>query len=205
MWEYKLLLRVLSIRISIELTCIGGRMKPGSPPIWLFSNCIQPIHMQRAPTYAIFVNQILQRALRHDSRFYVSWLEGCQNSCLGQTKPNFLFHVAAVGVIVPWSLALKFRNDILPPSSGQKDKGWLPPKTYFNCDRAEPFWVIMQRVMAISYRRFGTSYHIYFKCRVVGYQHSGESMYCFFFVWIVDYSEHMLGGGKAPSWPHSAL
>ena len=96
----------------------GGRMEPVSPTICLFSNCIQHIHMQRAPTYAVFVDQILQRALRHDSRFYVSWLEGCQNNCLGQTRPNFLFHVAAVGVIVPYSLALKFRNGILPTSSG---------------------------------------------------------------------------------------
>jgi hypothetical protein len=97
MWEYKLLLRVLSIRISIELTCTGGRMKPVSPPICLFSNCIQHVHMQRAPTYAIFVNQIIQRALRHDSRFYVSWLEGCQNNCLGQTKPNFLLSYRSLG------------------------------------------------------------------------------------------------------------
>jgi len=177
-------------------------MKPGSPPICLFSNCIQHIHMQRAPTYAIFVNQILQRALRHDSRFYVSWLEGCQNNCLGQTKQNFLFHVAAVGVIVPCSLSRKFRNGILPPSSGQKIRADYP-KTSFNCKRTEPFCFTTQRVMAISYRSFGTEYHTSFKCRLVYYQHSGERIYCLF-LRIVDYREHMLGS-KAPSWSRTAL
>ena len=160
MREYKLLLRVLSIRISIELSCIGGRMKPGSPPICLFSNCVQHIHMQRAPTYAIFVDQILQRALRHDSRFYVSWLEGCQNKCLGQTKPNFLFHNCSRGLhctaqfgtkVSKWHTASIFRANIRADY----------PKTSFNCKKTETFWVITQQVMAISYRSFGTKYHTY--------------------------------------------
>jgi len=57
--------------------------------------------------------------------------------------------------------------------------------------------------MTISYRSFGTKYHTYFKCRLIGYQHSGEHMYCLS-AWIMGSREHKLGG-KAPSCPHSDL